>query len=370
MKIAYFTHSLVSCWNHGNAHFLRGLLRELQALGHDVVAFEPSDGWSRAHIANEPGIDFEQHFKANFPELDVVRTYGPDAEPEHLIDGADLVIVHEWTAPNIIRALGRLKSRRHFTLLFHDTHHRAVSEPATLRLLEDANYDGVLAFGESLASVYRRAGWGCRAFVFHEAADTRLFFPPPDKNGRTRHGAVWIGNWGDGERSEELQAYLFRPARRTGIPLDVYGVRYPEEALQVLRESGANYGGWIPNADVPGVFAKRSFTVHVPRRYYKTNLPGIPTIRVFEALACGIPLISADWDDCESLFKPGTDFLMVRSEDEMAKAMSAVDADADLQVSLSQSGLEAIRARHTCAHRAVELLHIVHQLSPALRGAA
>ena len=42
MKIAYFTHSLASCWNHGNAHFLRGVLRELIARGHEVRALEPA----------------------------------------------------------------------------------------------------------------------------------------------------------------------------------------------------------------------------------------------------------------------------------------------------------------------------------------
>ena len=47
MRIVYFTHSLVSCWNHGNAHFQRGVLRELVRRGHDVVAWEPSSGWSR-----------------------------------------------------------------------------------------------------------------------------------------------------------------------------------------------------------------------------------------------------------------------------------------------------------------------------------
>ena len=51
-------------------------------------------------------------------------------------------------------------------------------------------------------------------------------------------------------------------------------------------------------------------TVHVPRRPYAQALPGIPTIRVFEALACGIPLVSAPWDDVEGLFRPGEDFLI------------------------------------------------------------
>jgi spore maturation protein CgeB len=69
----------------------------------------------------------------------------------------------------------------------------------------------------------------------------------------------------------------------------MHGVRYPEEALRALADHGARYRGWLPNARAPEVFARHLATVHVPRRFYVTMLPGIPTIRVFEALACGIP---------------------------------------------------------------------------------
>ena len=57
MRIAYFTHSLAACWNHGNAHFLRGTLRELIALGHDVRAFEPEGNWSLANLLSDAGED-------------------------------------------------------------------------------------------------------------------------------------------------------------------------------------------------------------------------------------------------------------------------------------------------------------------------
>ena len=50
MRIVYFTHSLISCWNHGNAHFLRGVMRALLAEGHDVRVFEPAESWSRANL--------------------------------------------------------------------------------------------------------------------------------------------------------------------------------------------------------------------------------------------------------------------------------------------------------------------------------
>src|SRR6185436_11938628 len=103
----------------------------------------------------------------------------------------------------------------------------------------------------------------------------------------------------------------------------VRGVRYPEAALAALRETRLHYGGWIANADVPAAFAAHRVTVHVPRRPYVTSLPGIPTIRVFEALACGIPLISAPWSDVEGQFR-AQDFLRASDGGEMRRQLSAL----------------------------------------------
>jgi len=141
-------------------------------------------------------------------------------------------------------------------------------------------------------------------------------------------------------------------------------VRYPEEARAMLARYDARYHGWAPNAAAPGIFARHLATVHVPRRFYSTILPGIPTIRVFEALACGIPLLSAPWEDSEGLFRVGQDFLMVRTGAEMTRRLREVGEDATLRASLVASGLETIRARHSCAHRVDELLGIVAGLAP------
>jgi spore maturation protein CgeB len=138
----------------------------------------------------------------------------------------------------------------------------------------------------------------------------------------------------------------------------------------MLARHGARYRGWLPNASAPAAFARHLATVHVPRRYYAAQLPGIPTIRVFEALACGVPLVSAPWDDAEGLFRPGEDFLVARDGDEMAGHLRRLRDDPDLRTALAASGLARIRARHTCAHRVDELLAIVrrlgaHALEPA-----
>jgi spore maturation protein CgeB len=238
-----------------------------------------------------------------------------------------------------------------------------------MRAYELDQYDGVLAFGETLTRVYRRWGWGERVFTWHEAADVQRFHPPVEDG--PREGLVWIGNWGDGERSQEIVDYLLRPAREAGLPLDIWGVRYPNEAKRMLAEHGARYRGWLANARAPEVFARHVATVHVPRRFYTQVLPGIPTIRVFEALACGIPLVSAPWDDCERLFRVGQDFLMVRDGAGMSRALRDLANDASLRASLVRSGLETIAERHTCAHRVDELMSIVERVrAPQLESAA
>jgi spore maturation protein CgeB len=137
----------------------------------------------------------------------------------------------------------------------------------------------------------------------------------------------------------------------------VHGVRYPEPALAELAEAGIDYRGWLPNHAAPSVFARHRLTVHVPRRPYVEALPGIPTIRVFEALACGIPLVSAPWRDVDGLFPPGA-FLMAADTAAMTRAMQAVRDDGELRRGLIETGLAAIRERHTCAHRVDELLAI------------
>ena len=362
MRVAYFTHSLASCWNHGNAHFLRGVLRELVARGHDVRALEPAGSWSLANLLADAGDAGLDAWRAAYPDLRSAE-YTPGAPADELVGDAELVIVHEWNDPALVAAVGAARrAGGRFTLLFHDTHHRAVSDPDAIRAFDLSGYDGVLAFGEALSEVYRRWGWGGRVWTWHEAADTRVFRPPAHEG--ARDGLVWIGNWGDGERTAELESFLFAPARAAGLPLDIYGVRYPDEARATLARHGARYHGWAPNAAAPGLFAKALATVHVPRRYYTAMLPGIPTIRMFEALACGIPLVSAPWSDSEGLFRVGTDFLMVPDGAAMKRALTDLRDDPDLRASLAAHGLETIRAHHTCAHRVDELLAVVSSLSP------
>jgi spore maturation protein CgeB len=142
----------------------------------------------------------------------------------------------------------------------------------------------------------------------------------------------------------------------------IHGVRYPEQARAQLKAAGVAYGGWLPNYRAPEVFSRFRVTVHVPRRPYVAALPGIPTIRVFEALACGIPLVCAPWDDSEHLFEPGIDYLTASNGAQMRQHLRDLLHDPALAAELATRGRETILRRHTCRHRVDELIAICHEL--------
>src|SRR4051794_20614957 len=132
LRIAYFAHTLRSDWNNGNAHFLRGLLRALGRVGHDVTAFEPESDWSIDNLRTEPrGEQSLQRFLEIYSDINV-QTYATK-ETEELwqerLESIDIVILHEWNPPTLAQMLLRLRGQLSYKLFFHDTHHRASSSP-------------------------------------------------------------------------------------------------------------------------------------------------------------------------------------------------------------------------------------------------
>lgn len=364
LRVALFYHSIASDWNNGHAHFLRGIARELVVRGHEVTVWEPGDAWSAQRLVAEHGVRMLDTWVSMYPELaDVRRPYDlATLDLDAALDGAALVLVHEWNPHTLVRRIGEHRARAGgraqggYRLLFHDTHHRSVTDRRAMAEYDLRHFDGVLAFGEAIRQVYLREGWANDVWTWHEAADIRLFRPMP---GEERAGdLVWVGNWGDEERSAELHEFLLDPVRDLKLRATVHGVRYPTHARAALEHAGIRYAGWLPNTGAPRAFARHRVTVHVPRRPYAEALPGIPTIRPFEALASGIPLVSAPWEDLEGLFTPGEDYLVAATGRAMRTHLRDVLHDDALARSLSEHGRHTILARHTCAHRVGELLAI------------
>src|SRR5438045_1074903 len=148
MKIVLFYHSLLSDWNHGNAHFLRGVATELIARGHCVEICEPRDSWSLQSLRAEHGEEPIRSFHAAYPQLRSTQYSLDSLDLDAAIEGAGLVIVHEWNTHELVRRVGEHRARNDYILLFHDTHHRMVTQPENMATYDLGNYDGVLAYGE------------------------------------------------------------------------------------------------------------------------------------------------------------------------------------------------------------------------------
>jgi spore maturation protein CgeB len=368
LNIALFAHSMISDWNHGNAHFLRGLARELVRMGHSVRCYEELGSWSLTNLMKQEGeraIEAISTFRQTYPELDIRFYNSADDEfqkfLEHELKETHVVILHEWNDPRVVNCVLALKKKYDFIALLHDSHHRAYTNAAEILKFHLHLVDGVLAFGEAIRRIYADGFGVPRVWTFHEAADVEQFHPLDREKAID---VIWIGNWGDEERTAELEEFLIGPARTLpGYRVVAHGVRYPDIALKKLMSANIGYRGYLPNIYSSQVYAESMVTVHIPRRQYANGLAGIPTIRVFEALACGIPLVCSPWTDEERLFRPGEDYLVARDGGEMAAALHHLLRDDQARYQLAAQGLRTVHERHTCAHRAQELISICEEIA-------
>ncbi|HEY6251306.1 MAG TPA: glycosyltransferase [Candidatus Angelobacter sp.] len=367
LNIALFCHSLVSDWNHGNVHFLRGLMRALARDGHRVRCYEELGSWSLTNLMREQSqvaIAAIDQFAHAFPELnvrfyDTKTDFGAFLQDE--LKETDVVLVHEWNSPFVVNSILALKKKFGYIALFHDTHHRASTRPGEILKFHLHLFDGVLAFGEAVRHIYAEGFGVPRTWTFHEASDVEVFKPLE----RSREiDVIWIGNWGDEERTRELTEFLIEPS--TAIPgcrVVVHGVRYPDPALQTLRAAGIEYRGYLPNLNAPEVYGQSLVTMHIPRQQYANGLSGIPTIRVFEAMACGIPLLCSPWSDQEHLFTPGADYLVVNDGVQMKAALQDLLGDEKARRQIADHAVDTIHRSHTCAHRARQLISICEEIA-------
>ena len=335
-------------------------------MGHEVVIYEPADAWSLKSLVAAHGEKPVHDFHEKFPQLDSTRYHLDTLDLDAMLDGVDLGIVHERNHPSLVAQIGAYRATHQgFTLFFHDTHHRMATAPEQMRRYDLSHYDGVLANGRALRDLYISRDWAGHAWTWHQAADTRVFRPHPSD--AEKEDVVWIGNWAEGERAQELSEYLLNPIRDLALSASVFGNGYPPETLAMLAHGEIAYRGWLPNFRVPETLARYRVAIHVPHRLHARALPGIPSLRIFEALACGIPLICAPWADTEELFTEGKDFLVARNGFEMQRQLWALLNDAEMANELTLHGLKTIYARHSCKHRAKELLDIHAQFArPAL----
>ena len=364
MRVVLFVHSLLSDWNNDGAHFLRGVVTELAARGHKVVCYEPRNSRSVEGLLKAAGPHPIEAVLRLYPALDIIRYVPETLDVGVALKDADLVLVHQWNEPELIARIGQKRKASHFMrLFFHDTHHRALSNPSAMRDFDLSEYDGVLATGETLRLAYAKHGWAKAAWTWHEAADIRIFKPllSRTKTGEMmKRDLVYVGHWSDEPRREAgIRELVLEPVKQLGLDADICGTGYSAKVADELNAAGVRYRGWVPGYALPESYAQHYATVHVPP---SKSIPGVPKGRLFEALACGIPVISGPWDDHEGLFTAGKDYLVAEDTPAMVRHLRDLLSDTEMAEALATRGMATVLARHTCAHRVAQLLAIHESL--------
>lgn len=310
-------------------------------------------------------------------------------EVEQNLTDADMVVVHESVSPDCVaRASARRVDEGRYVLLFHDTSGRSLTDPASLARLDLRGVDGVLASVGNVARLYLERGWAQHSWAWYEAADTRIFGPRrpvvirehfgPDRRKRVRadhrydDDVVWMMSDGRAVELADVHEFLITPVKR----LDLRAVVYASVASSLvgsldgtadavgsaLRSAGIPFRARPAEEQMPDVYARFAVALSMAPPPFLDRIFDAPPLSLFEALACGCPVVSARWPHVPGLLTPGRDVLVARTSDEMCGHLDALLARPTLHANLALHGLRSVQDRHTCAHRAEELLAIAASL--------
>ena len=268
MRFAFFYHSARSDWNHGNAHFLRGLVRSLTELGHTVgvlrsgprlVGHEPG---GRRRPAPPGGVQAPLPVRRRPPLRPASRCAALERRLEPELGGVDVVVLHEWPAveqPALLQLLLRLRRRlwlppalpRHPLPRPDPAGPHRPPGPGALR-----RHPGLQPFARRHLPGAPGAGAGEGARGARERRTTPSSAPCPPDPHRPLDDALFVGNWGGPDRASELRAFFFRPARRLRAErrFALYGVRYPPE---IAARAPASAAGSTTAAGCPITASRR-----------------------------------------------------------------------------------------------------------------
>ncbi|HZS31929.1 MAG TPA: glycosyltransferase [Methylomirabilota bacterium] len=366
LRIVLLGLSITSSWGNGHATTFRGLVRELHAGGDDVLFLERDQPW---YAANR---DLPR------PPYGRVALYGSVVELRERfgepVREADLVVVGSYVPDGIAVGDWVLRTAQGVTA-FYD-----IDTPVTLARLEEGTldylsreqlprYDLYLSFtgGPTLDRLERRYGARC-ARALYCSVDPALHFP------ESRPAAWDLGYLGtySRDRQPRLERLLIRPAaaRRT-LAFVVAGPLYPRE---IRWPSNVERVQHVAPSRHRAFYSRQRFTLNVTRAEM-ARVGYSPSVRLFEAAACGTPIISDDWDGLDTLFEPGREILVARRPADVLAYL--------LEIPEPERQAIGLRARrralgsHTATHRAAQVRTYVQALldggtvpPPVLDGAA
>jgi spore maturation protein CgeB len=344
LRIVILGLSITSSWGNGHATTYRALVRELVRRGHDVLFLERDQPWYAQHrdLPQPPYgrtalyddlADLAARFAGEVrrSDLAIVGSFVPD--------GAE---VGDW----VQRVAPGVKA-------FYD-----IDTPVTLARLargehgylapsQIPHYDLYLSFtgGPTLARLEREYG-SPRARVLYCSVDPELYAPQPQA---PAWDLGYLGTYSV-DRQPGVEALLLRPAREYPEGrFVVAGAQYPDD---VAWPANVRHLQHVPPAAHRSFYNSQRFTLNITRADM-IEAGWSPSVRLFEAAACGTPIISDCWEGLDTLLEPGREILLATDARDVLSAVR--DMPEDERLAMARNARARIMAEHTAAHRARQL---------------
>jgi spore maturation protein CgeB len=344
LRIVILGLSITSSWGNGHATTYRGLVRELVRRGHDVLFLERDRPWY-ADNRDLPRPPYGR--TAIYADLDALRRAHATA-----IGGADVVIVGSYV-PDGVAVADWVHAEASGLTAFYD-----IDTPVTLARLERdgceylearqiARYDLYLSFtgGPTLARLEREFG-APAARVLYCSVDPQLYYP---ESRRAAWDLGYLGTY-SADRQPTVESLLLKPARAWPEGrFTVAGPQYPEAIAWPPNVATIAH---LPPGEHRAFYNRQRFTLNVTRSDM-IAAGWSPSVRLFEAAACGTPIVSDRWDGIETLLEPGREIFLAGSPADVLRVLRGLPESERRAV--AARARERILAGHTAAHRAAEL---------------
>jgi len=343
LRVVVLGLSLSSSWGNGHATTFRALLKAFAARGHDVLFLERDVPWYAAH-RDLTNPDFCQ--LGFYTDLEDLERY------KERIAAADAVIVGSYVPEGV--SIGRwVQETAGGVAAFYD-----IDTPVTLAKLERGDYeylspqliptyDLYFSFtgGPTLDLLMKRYGSPV-ARALYCSVDPELY---PVLKKEKRWDLSYLGTYSP-DRQPTLERLLIEPARHAPhLRFVVAGPQYPAD---ISWPENVERIGHVPPNEHPSFYAASRFTLNVTRADM-IRAGYSPSVRLFEAAACGTPIISDVWDGIETLLMPGREIVLARAAEEVIQVLDGWDETR--RSSLAHAARRRILAEHTAAHRAASL---------------
>ena len=344
MNLVIIGLTLSSSWGNGHATTWRALLRAVAAKGGRVTFLERDVPWYAAH-RDMPAPDFAR--LELYADLAGLR-----ARHAAIVRNADAVLIGSYV-PEGVAVIDWAFETARGPVAFYD-----IDTPVTLAKLARGDeeylalrqiplFDTYFSFtgGPTLDLLERRHG-ARRAAALYCTVDASRYRPAPQTPRRWRLG--YLGTYSD-DRQPALDRLLFEPARRR--PFERFVVAGPQYPDAIAWPSNVAHIEHCPPAEHGRFYNGQHFTLNVTRAAM-VEAGWSPSVRLFEAAACAVPIISDRWAGLDVLFPDGA----VLIADTAEGVLAALDLSEARRRAIGRAAQEIVFAEHRAEVRAGQLM--------------